>query len=381
MSNILKPENSEQIIDIIKQADRLELIGTGTKRNIGNLIVDADLVDLSLLDNVELYEPEELVISLGAGCRRKEIDKLLAGSGQQFAFEPPDFSHLLGCDHTGTIGGMVASGLSGPRRMKAGGVRDFVLGVHAVSGRAEKFKTGGRVMKNVTGYDLSKVITGSWGTLAIMSKVTLKILPKPEMEVTLCLDELDNDQAVRVMSLAMRSSCDVSSAAHIPGSATMLRLEGFESSVRARVEMMKNLLKKFGDIRTEEQTSADIWADIRDVRHLSRDEKTPVWRICVPPASGAEVLRAIEDKIEAKAFLDWAGGLIWLEVVNHPADCADDIRQIVSKYGGHATLIRASTQLRKNTQVFQPQPKVLADLSKRLKQSFDPDNILNPGRM
>jgi len=384
-----KPENETQVVEAVQWAlaneTAMELTGTGSKQQIGNLTETGCGLDLSDLAGVLLYEPEELVMAAGVGSLLTDIEQELADKGQAFAFEPPNFSHLFGLDTQGTLGGMVASGFAGPRRVQAGGVRDHVLGVRAVSGRAEIFKTGGRVMKNVTGYDLPKILTGSWGTLAAMTSITFKVLPKPETEATLALIGLDNETAMKVMSKGLGAPVDVSAAAHVPGTRTLLRLEGLAPSVAARMESLKTLLAGGGEMEVlERDMSRDVWGKIRDVRLLggkADHSDNAIWRLSVPPAQGAKVLADIEQSLKVNAFFDWGGGLIWLEVLDEDTACAAAIRGAVARFGGHATLIRAGEKSRAGAAVFQPQPAVLAALSARLKGSFDPKGILNPGRL
>ena len=386
MGNIFKPVNEQQVAEAVQWAlagdTAMELVGTGTKRGIGNLMETGCGLDLSGLTGISLYEPEELVLGAGAGCLLADIEKELADKGQAFAFEPPNLSRLLGSNSSGTLGGMVASGFAGPRRVYSGGVRDHVLGVRAVSGRGEIFKTGGRVMKNVTGYDLPKILTGSWGTLAAMTQVTFKVLPRPETEATLALIGLDNAQAVKAMSAALGAPVEVSGAAHVPGARTLLRLEGFLPSVMARLESLKNLLAPHGEMDVlGRDVSRDVWGKIRDVELIGSEPENAIWRISVPPSEGAKVLAAIEKAIKVNAFFDWGGGLIWLEVLEEDRACAAEVRGAIAGTGGHATLIRASEKSRAGSAVFQPQSEVLVMLAGRLKSSFDPRGILNPGRM
>jgi len=384
-----KPANEAQVVEAVQWAlsseTAMDLSGSGSKRDIGNLMETGCGLDFSDLTGISLYEPEELVMAAGAGSLLGDIEKELTSKGQAFAFEPPNFSHLFGLETQGTLGGMVASGFAGPRRIQAGGVRDHVLGVRAVSGRAEVFKTGGRVMKNVTGYDLPKILTGSWGTLAAMTQITFKVLPKPETEATLALIGLDDETAMKAMSAGLGAPVDVSAAAHVPGTRTLLRLEGLVPSVSARMESLKTLLAPFGEIDVlGRDMSLDVWSKVRDVRLLGTDDKTrenAIWRLSVPPAQGAKVLAEIKAAINVNAFFDWGGGLIWLEVLNEDNACAATIRSAVATSGGHATLIRATEALRAGSAVFQPQSTVLTLLSERLKGSFDPKGILNPGRM
>lgn len=386
MSEIFKPTNEGQVTEAVQWAlanqTAMELVGTRSKQCVGNLMTTGCGLDFSDLTGISLYEPEELVLGAGAGCLLADIEKELDDKGQAFAFEPPDLSHLLASSSRGTLGGMVASGFAGPRRVQAGGVRDHVLGVRAVSGRGEVFKTGGRVVKNVTGYDLPKILSGSWGTLAAMTEITFKVLPKPETQTTLALIGLDNATAMKAMSAALGSPLEVSGAAHVPGTRTLLRLEGITPSVAARLESLKMLLGSFGEMSVlGRDTSGDVWRNIRDVRLIGSEPDNAIWRISVPPSQGAKVLERIESAINVNAFFDWGGGLIWLEVVDQDRACAAEIRGAIGAEGGHATLIRASEKSRAGSAVFQPQSAPLAMLAGRLKDAFDPKGILNPGRM
>lgn len=386
MSEIFKPTNENQVVEAVQWAlsnkKPMELVGTKSKQAIGNLMETESGLDFSNIKGISLYEPEELVLSAGSGCLLADIEQKIDAAGQAFAFEPPDLSHLLGSNSRGTLGGMVASGFAGPRRVKAGGVRDHVLGVRAVSGRGEVFKTGGRVVKNVTGYDLPKILSGSWGTLAAMTEITFKVLPKPETQTTLALIGLDNATAIKAMSAALGSPLEVSGAAHIPGTRTLLRLEGITPSVAARLESLKVLLSSFGEMSVlGRDTSQDVWRNIRDVRLIGSEPSNAIWRLSVPPSQGAKVLEKIESAINVNAFFDWGGGLVWLEVIDQERACAAEIRGAIGAEGGHATLIRASEKSRAGSAVFQPQSAPLAMLGGRLKDAFDPKGIFNPGRM
>jgi len=390
MTETFKPTNEDQVVEAVQWAlgtkTPMELVGTGSKQAVGNRMETGCGLDLSDLTGISLYEPEELVLAAGAGSLLTDIEKALDEKGQAFAFEPPDLSHLLGSNSRGTLGGMVASGFAGPRRVQAGGVRDHLLGVRAVSGRAEIFKTGGRVVKNVTGYDLPKILSGSWGTLAAMTQLTFKVLPRPETEATLALISIDNETAIKAMSAGLCAPLEVSGAAHVPGARTLLRLEGIAPSVAARMESLKTLLGNFGEIDVlGHDVSQDVWRNIRDVRLIGSEAdteaKNAIWRLSVPPAQGAKVLARIEQKISVNSFMDWGGGLIWLEVLDQDRACAAEIRGAIGVEGGHATLIRASEKSRAGSAVFQPQSAALTMLAGRLKGAFDPKAILNPGRM
>ncbi|HET7413566.1 MAG TPA: FAD-binding protein, partial [Pararhizobium sp.] len=265
----------------ISEEAPLEIRGHGSKAAIGRPMQVAHTLDLSGLSGVTLYEPEELVLSAKAGTPVAEIEKLLAEHGQEFGFEPMDYGPLLGQEPgRGTLGGLFAANLSGPRRVKMGAARDHVLGIRAVTGRGDLVKSGGRVVKNVTGYDLSKGLAGSWGTLAVATELTFKVLPRSETELTVAILGLQEDQAAAAMALAMGSSAEVSGAAHLPETvrrkfvdgafpepATVLRIDGFAPSVAARFEQLKNLIGPGHKVeRIERETSRQLWREIRDVK-------------------------------------------------------------------------------------------------------------------
>ncbi len=368
---IVKPQSETELAECIRDATTpFEIIGTGTKRAIG-YSVDGAILDLSFFDQILAYEPEELILDVGAGAKLADIEKLLIKNNQYLAFEPPDYSKLLGTKHSGTIGGMVACNLSGPRRLKAGAMRDHILGLTAVSGRGEIFKAGARVVKNVTGYDMPKLMAGSYGTLAAFTSIIVKTLPKPEAEETLLISGLNDAEAVQAMSKAMQSSAEVSAAAHIPNQGTYLRLEGIQPSIDYR---RNKLVKLFGGkIEILKSESSQVWKDIRDVGLFAKDQAKDIWRISVTPSDSPQVIANL--KIEKRYFFDWAGGLIWLEVP--PNTDGALIRSAFTS--GHATLICSAHKSAQT--IFHLQAPALAALSQRVKISFDPKNIFNPGRM
>jgi len=399
----LVPRDAAEVREMVAAAAAagtpLEVLGHGSKRAIGRPLQTAATLDLSAFSGVVLYEPEELVLSAKAGTPVAEIESLVASRGQELAFEPMDYGPLLGLEAgRGTVGGLLAANLSGPRRIKAGAARDHVLGISAVSGRGEAFKGGGRVVKNVTGYDLPRGLAGSWGTLAVFTEVTLKVLPAAETETTLVLVGLDTAAAGRAMRAAMASPVDASGAAHLPAaaagaagplaglgrSATLLRLEGIAPSVEDRAARLAALLAPFGPAeRLEAATSRAAWRTVRDVIPLAADPSRVVWRVSVAPTAGPDVATAAIGGAGGRAILDWAGGLVWL-ALDEPGDDgrAALVRGAVKAAGGgHATLIRAPAELRARVPVFEPQPPALAALSGRLKAQFDPMGVLNPGRM
>ncbi len=357
-----------------------EIAGSGSKKALGRPTQSNSILDMSGFKGISLYEPDELVLEAGAGTPMSEIEKLLAKNNQQLAFEPPDYSKLLGSKKSGTLGGLIACGLSGPRRIKAGAARDHILGFSGVSGRGEIFKAGGRVVKNVTGFDLAKLMVGSYGTLVALTQITMKVLPAAATEETVVLSGLDDGRAIKAMSLAMQSSCEVSGAAHLPGAQTLLRLEGIRPSVISRRDKLRGLLKEFGAAEVlDEKQSRTQWIAVRDVHLLSGDQTRAVWKLSVTPSMGAEIVCRISKQLDAKYFFDWAGGLIWLS-----APAADDASASIIRGSfdrGHATLIRAPESVRASVDVFQPQTPALAALSARVKASFDPGGVLNFGRM
>ena len=379
MADAVKPSSEAELAEIIAAAEApFEVTGTATRRGLGRPMQTAATLDLSGFSGIIAYEPEELILEVGAGARLSEIEALLAARRQQLAFEPPDWSALLGAPHSGTVGGLVACNLSGPRRIKAGALRDHILGVRGVTGGGSAFKAGARVVKNVTGYDLPKLLAGAYGTLAAMTAVILKVLPAPETEETVVLTGLDDAGAVSAMSLAMQSSCEVAAAAFIPGEAVYLRLEGVAPSVAYRRDQLAKALKRPVEVMAERSSSAK-WRAIRDGALFVNRPEHPLWRLSVAPSQAPGIIRRLKETLDIRYVFDWAGGLVWLEVPPSADASADAIRAAMS--GGHATLIRAPQAIRASVAVFEPQDASLAALSRRVKDSFDPRHILNPGRM
>jgi glycolate oxidase FAD binding subunit len=326
----------------------------------------------------------------------RDIVNALDQNGQELAFEPMNYSRLFaGEPLAGTIGGLVGVNASGPRRIKAGAARDSLLGFRAVSGRGDLFKSGGRVMKNVTGYDLSKLMAGSFGTLGILSEVTVKVLPRAETETTVCIRGLEEMQAIALMCEASGLPFEVSSLAHIPQGAgavsastdeprTLLRLEGPEISVSSRSKDIVAHFKSCGGEFEPLSSSASraLWADIREAVMVALPD-VQIWRLSSAPASGARLMSDIcKAGVPVRHYIyDWAGGLIWLAVEPAADAHATTVRECLARFGGHATLVKASDDVRLAVDVFQPQTGPLAALTRRVKEAFDPGHILNPGRM
>ncbi len=407
MSDLLKPREASEVEAAVQWAlaggKTLEVAGRGTKRAIGRAAQWDATLDLSGLSGVTLYEPEELVLSAKAGTPLAEIESLVANSKQELAFEPMDYGPVLGATPGGgTIGGVIAANLSGPRRIKAGAARDHFLGFSAVSGRGETFKSGGRVVKNVTGYDLCKLLAGSWGTLAAMTEITVKVLPRAETAATVLLLNLDVGAARKAMAAAAGSYGDVSAVAHLPAAiaariaatagaaaaVTAFRLEGVAPSVAQRKTVLEELLAPFGTLGAlDEAASHGFWRAVRDVMPFAADGPSgarDLWRISTAPAYGPEVGRRLAEQADAELLYDWAGGLIWAALP--PAAAAADahaplVRAAIAEAGGHATLIRAPAAVRAAVDVFTPEPPPLAALTRRVRDGFDPNGVLNPGRM
>jgi glycolate oxidase FAD binding subunit len=400
----IKPRDVKDVETAVQwaltQGKTLEVVGQGSKRALGRPAQTEATLDLSGLAGVTLYEPEELVLSAKAGTPLREIEELTASHGQELAFDPMDYGPLLGvAPGLGTVGGMLASNLSGSRRLKAGAARDHFLGVTAVSGRGERFKSGGRVVKNVTGYDLCKLLAGSFGTLAVMTDVTLKTLPRAETEATVLVTGLENGKAIGALATAVGSSCDVSAAAHLPAAvaprmlgeagvdraATAMRLEGVEASVAHRTRVLCELVRSSGELTIlEERRSRAAWLAIRDMTGFAavgRAGERSLWRISTAPARGAEFGRRLAASADVELAYDWAGGLIWAAVAPSDDAGAAIVRPAVAESGGYAMLVRAPTAVRALVPVFEPQAGPLAALTARIKESFDPRGVLNPGRM
>ena len=402
MQAYLKPatewELQRTLLDASAAGSPVEIIGNGTKRAVGRHMQTAALVTTASLTGVRLYEPTELVMSARAGTPLARIESDLASRGQMLAFEPVDLAPLVGGERgAASIGSVFATNLSGARRIATGAARDHLLGIKAVSGAGQSFHSGGRVMKNVTGYDLSRALCGSWGTLAVLTEVTFKVMPVPQETATLLLFNIDDTIAIEALSQAMGSPYEVSGAVHIQAplamrlwhqglaserqAITALRIENFATSVGYRVERLKSELKAFGEVHVlDHETSVSFWDELRQLSLLQGSD-APLWRISTAPQSGPKVVADITRYMDCRAFYDWSGGLIWAEVLPTADAGTADIRRVIASVGGHATLMRAPQAVRAAVEVFQPLEPALAEISRNLKSVFDPAGILNPGRM
>ena len=395
-------ELRDQIAGALAAQEPIELVAGGSKRGLGRPVQAAHQLDLTRLSGIRDYAPSELVLTAGAGTPLADIERALEEAGQMLAFEPPDWRGLLGTGGQAgagpTLGGVLACNLSGPRRIKAGAARDHFLGFRAVSGRGEIFKAGGKVIKNVTGYDLPKLMAGSYGTLAALEEVTIKVLPRPETVATLLFMNVEPAAAGRLMAAALGSPHEVSGAAYLPAGTAIspglpanegtvvLRVEGPTASVEFRRD---SLAHDHEAGRTPEMLEGSeaiaLWRAIGEATSLSGLAGRAVWRISVAPARGAELGQELSRALDAVWFLDWGGGLLWMAVAEAgdagAAVMRGAIRGPAGRDTGHATLIKGSPALRGAVAVFEPQPSGLAALSRRVKDAFDPAHILNPGRM
>ncbi len=389
-----RPSDERELVDVVAAAaageEPLEIVAGGSKRGLGRPLQTPHTLDVAAFAGIRSYEPEELVLTAGAATPMAEIEAALDKAGQMLAFEPPDWRALLGSGEAPpTLGGALACNLAGPRRIKQGAARDHFLGFRGVSGRGEAFKAGGRVVKNVTGYDLCKLLAGSYGTLAVLTEVTLKVLPRAEDTRSILIRGLDDATAQRAMGAALNSAHEVSGAAHLPRGEsgrdkplTVLRLEGPEPSVAARATALTAELAAFGVIEEARGAhSVRLWRGLRDVEPFAEFGDRAVWRVSTPPTSGPALATAIAQKFDARHFFDWGGGLVWLAVAGAKDGGAAAIRAALNASGGHATLVRGAPALRAAVPVFQPQPPALAALTRRVKESFDPKRVLNRGRM
>ncbi len=397
------PPGEEELAGLIAQAASqklpLEICGNRTKRNIGRPMQTATRISTAEMRGITLYEPTEMVISARSGTPFAEIEALLDRNGQELAFEPCNLERLSSVEPGAgaTIGGIIASNSSGPRRILRGSARDHLIGVRAVNGFGEIVKSGGRVMKNVTGYDLARGLAGSWGTLAVLSEVTMKVVPKAEETRSLLFLNLTDEGAVNAMCRAMGSAFEISGTVHLPTHfverlstpdiaklgqpVTALRIENFVASLDYRAGRLHEALQPFGAIyEIDHHRSRAFWNDIRSLAFVA-GSNWPLWRITAAPDKGAKLVSALKAQLECHAAYEWSGGLIWVEVPPATDSGAAVLRRVIAEFQADAMLVRANNASRAAVDVFQPLPEVNMALIRRLKEAFDPQRILNPGRM
>jgi glycolate oxidase FAD binding subunit len=402
VNGLLRPaaewELASMLADLGQRGHPVEVIGAGSKRDVGRPGNAAVGITTTAFKGITLYEPTELVMSARTGTPLHAIEEELGRRGQMLAFEPLDLGPALGLPvGQASIGGVFATNLSGPRRISVGAARDHLLGVRGVNGRAEVFKSGGRVMKNVTGVDVVRGVAGSWGTLAVMSEVTFKVMPIPEDTLTLVFFGLTDDIAVELLTTAMGTPYEISGAAHLQApiarrlqyealrlqdkSVTAIRIENFARSIDYRRGKLKDLLQAYG--RSHElgrDNSIAFWSEITTLSVLPPSGGM-LWRISTAPRKGPEVVRSIGRYMTVQALYDWSGGLVWLEVPPSADAGASDIRRVLASLGGHATLIRAEPSVRAAVEVFHPLNPGTERITRGIKDAFDPHRILNRGRM
>lgn len=395
MSPVTETALQEAILAAHDTAEPIWVYGQGSKAATMRPVQAVRSLTTAQLSGITLYSPSELILSARAGTPIVEIEAALASNNQHIIAEPPDFSRLLGATTPQTIGGVVATNLSGPRRVAWGAMRDHVMGVRAVNGMGEAIRSGGRVLKNVTGLDLCKLLTGSHGTLAVMSEITIKVLPAPERRATLAFAGLDAAHAVAALSAALGSPYGVSGAAYLPadaasmvpmvswlgGSVTLVRIEDFAPSVAYRADRLRADMAPFGAAEIlDDGASRALWSAVRDAAPLPAAPQDAIWRVSVRPSAGPRVARALQLEFGAQYFLDWGGGLVWIA---GPATAAahEAVCEIARAEFGTWTLFRAPEALRLACAVIPPEPAPLAAIAARVKAAFDPKCILNPGRM
>ena len=402
------PQNEREVATLIRKFYKsnipIELIGSGSKRKIGKTLQCAKTLNLSKLNGIIEYLPEELYIKVKAGTSIKAIEQELKKNNQQLAFEPIDFGYFLnGKSDYGTAAGQVACNISGSRRFKVGSVRDHVLGFRGVNGRGEIIKSGGVVVKNVTGYDLSKLICGSYGTLVALTEITFKVLPLPEESKTLVINNQKIEKAVHFLDKSISSSNDISGAVFFPdkpmisgssmnientfklndlkqeGSITAIRIEGSKNSIDHRIKNLINELQitNLNIAILEVHQSEVFWNKVKALEFFS-NSKNNIIRIVIPPSECVNLIYQFSNKF--KYYLDWGGALMWLEVFELSEEMFESIRRKVVKRGGYVTMIKNSNYLPYVEDVFTISSERF-NISQNIKKSFDPKRILNPGKM
>ena len=403
------PADENELAALIIQAGEqnfpLEICGNRTKKSIGRPMQTAARLSTRGMSGITLYEPTELVLSARTGTPLDEIEAKLEENGQQLAFEPNRWERIIPPspgisvhdEPQATIGGVFATNSSGPRRILRGSARDHLIGIRAVNGLGEVIKSGGRVMKNVTGYDLSRGLVGTWGTLAALTEVTMKVMPKAVESSSLVIINLPDEAAVNAMCEAMKLPYEVSGTVHLPAEfvtrltnpdiaqlgvpITVLRIENFSEAVSRRIAELRERLKPCGEIyQLDHDRSCSFWKDIRNMRFLGQGE-APVWRISTAPDRAPGLLSTLRNNTDCRAACEWSGGLIWLELPPSMDAGATIIRRVIADFEADAMLVRAGQSARAAVDVFHPLPEAHMALIRRLKDAFDPNHILNPGRI
>ncbi len=403
MADIYMPGDETELGRFVEEAKAgsypLEVCGFRSKREAGRPLNPAAVVSTAKLSGITFYEPGELVISAKAGTPLHEVEAALARKNQELPFEPADFSRIYGTDAlAASLGSIAAMNISGPRRILRGAARDYLLGIRAVNGEGKAIKAGGRVMKNVTGVDLVKGLCGSWGTLAVLTELTFKVLPKAPEARTIMFLGLGDEAAVGVMSEAMGTPFEVSGTIHLHASLvarlkdeeiapaktalTALRVEGAARSVAYRVEKLRRLLSPFGDTyELDHEKSQIFWSDIRSLAFLSANFDQPLWRITVAPSKAPQIVRRLSALLDVSAAYEWSGGLLWLETPPSSEASVTELRRVLAEFEVDSMLMRAPRSVRSSIEVFHPLPLTKMKLVRAIKEAFDPAGVLNSGRM
>ena len=390
MADAVEPPDEAGVVEAVQAARAarapLEIRGGGTRRGLGRPAQAARTLSTRSLTGIADYRPGELSLTAAAGATMAEVEAALAGGGQILPFEPPDPRAVFGGSAAEpTLGGTIATAMSGPRRVAVGGCADFVTGMRFVNGAGEAIRTGGRVMKNVTGYNLARLLCGSHGTLGVITEVSLRTAPRPEAEATVVVSGLPAVRAVEAMSAALGSADAPSGAAWTPSwdggpSRACLRLEGFAGSVAARRAALARRLAGFGPVACLEGAESEaLWRRMRDLEGFA-PEPDALWRLAARPSQAPAVLEALPDGLAAGARLDLGGAAIWLAAPDRD-EIARELRRVAAGAGAAAVLMRASPATRLAVGSFPPRAGPLAPVLRELRRRFDPDGVLNPGRM
>ncbi len=396
MSGFYSAKSEHEVSDFIfenyNNNSPLEIVGRNSKK-IGRIIQSSQTLSLGSMSGILEYFPEELYIKVLPGTSIEEIESELGKKKQFLGFEPNDLGYIYsGKSNPGSIGGVVSCNLSGPGRYKNGALRDHVLGFKAVNGSGAKIKSGGTVVKNVTGYDLSKVISGSYGTLCAITEINLKVSPIPEHEETFLINNIDYMQALEVFQIALDSSLEISGACFFPHdnvsfltlndvkkdtSALGLRIQGPKTSVIERMQTLKKMFKDKSVITLDLYQTSIFWREVKNLEGYANTDDC-ICKVSLPITNMTNFIKYFENT-KYKYFLDWGGNILWCSLSNHQD--LNQMRNFCLKHDGHLTVLRADDNFRKSEEFLTNSNSSLRVLSKKLKESFDPNGILNPNKM
>jgi glycolate oxidase FAD binding subunit len=403
MAEVYMPRDEKELTEFVRSANAgkhaIEICGFRSKRDAGRPMKASAVLSAAKLTGITLYEPQELVISAKAGTPLHEVESALSRHNQELGFEPADYGRIFGPDSlAASLGAIAAMNISGPRRVLRGAARDHLIGMRAVNGEGDAIKSGGRVRKNVTGVDLVRGLSGSWGTLAVFTELTFKVIPRSPESRTVVFLGLADEAATGVMSAAMGTPYEVSGTIHLQGplvarlndreiapaktAVTALRLEGTPQSLVYRLEKLRRTLAPFGETyEFDAQRSRAFWADVRSLAFLSQDYERPLWRITVAPSKAALIVRALSAFFEVNAAYEWSGGLLWVELPPSSDASVTEVRRVLAEFEADSMLMRAPRPVRSSIEVFHPLPFMKMKIVKALKNAFDPASVLNRGRM